>query len=80
MTFNCLNAANRGSAVLSVQYSQDLGVIDLWTNNSVVIPETSGTVDGVIFVITPNGNVNEVQATIPAGSSVFGRIHGNAAP
>ncbi|WP_165788832.1 InlB B-repeat-containing protein [Rubritalea profundi] len=81
MTFNCLNAANRGSAVMSIQYSKDLGVIDLWTNNSVVIPETSGTVDRVIFVITPNGNVNEVQATIPvAASSVFGRIHGNAAP
>jgi len=79
MTFSCLNAANRGSAVVSVQYSQDLGVIDLWTNNTVVIPESSGTFDGVIFIITPNGNVNDVEASVPAGalgSSVFGRIFG----
>jgi hypothetical protein len=79
MTFNCLNAANRGSAVMSVQYSQDMGVTDLWTNHTAVIPESSGTVNEVIFVITPNGNVNEVQATVPAGagSSIFGRILGD---
>lgn len=81
MTFNYLNAANRGSAVMSVQYSQDMGVTDLWTDHTVVIPESSGTVNGVIFIITPNGNTNEVQATIPAGvpgASVFGRILGNS--
>lgn len=81
MTFNYLNATNRGSAVMSVQYSQDMGVTDLWTDHTVVIPESSGTVNGVIFIITPNGNTNEVQATIPAGvpgASVFGRILGNS--
>ena len=81
MTFNYLNAANRGSAVMSVQYSQDMGVTDLWTDHTVVIPESSGTVNEVIFIITPNGNTNEVQATIPAGvpgASVFGRILGNS--
>ena len=81
MTFNCLNAASRGSSVLSIQYSQDLGVTDLWATNTVVIPEVSGTVGGVVFVITPNGNVNEVQATIPAAaSSIFGRVSGSEAP
>ena len=81
MTFNYLNAANRGSAVMSVQYSKDLGVTDLWTDHTVVIPESSGTVNGVLFIITPNGNTNEVQATIPAGatdSSFFGRILGHS--
>ena len=81
MTFNCLNAVSRGSSVLSIQYSQDLGVADLWTNNTVVIPETSSTVSGVVFVINANGNVNEVQATIPAAaSSLFGRVSGSLAP
>lgn len=83
MTFSYLNAANRGSAVICIQYSQDLGLTDSWTNNTVVIPESDGTVDGVDFVITPNGNVNEVQATIPAGtpgSSIFSRVLGDVSP
>jgi len=42
-----------------------------------VVPETSSTVGGVVFVITPNGEFNNVRASIPAvaGSArLFSRL------
>jgi hypothetical protein len=66
-----------------LQYSNDLGINDPWTNHTVAIPETSGTVGGVEFVITPveGTDLNQVQATVPesaAGSEgkVFVRLLG----
>jgi len=42
LTFSCLNAAKRGSAVLNVQQSSDLGISDAWL--LAPVPEmTSGT-------------------------------------
>src|SRR5690606_12138422 len=65
LSFSMLNAARRGAATLSVMDSYDLGVTDTWA--STVVPETTVIVGGVSFVITPNGIMNDVTATIDAG-------------
>jgi hypothetical protein len=75
LTFNCLNAANRGNAVLSVQQSSDLGVADPWT--AAVVPEaTGGPVNGVSFAVTPGNPLNGVVATIQASQAASGRLFG----
>jgi autotransporter-associated beta strand protein len=85
LTFDCLNATNRGAAVLKVQYSRDLGSTDLWaTHDSAVVPGTAPTtvtVGGVDYVTTANGDLIHVVATIPAsaaapGTKLFGRLKG----
>lgn len=70
MGFRCLKASKRGAASLSLQLSSDLGISDPWSNHQVFIPETSGTdpATGVNFTISPNGDYNDVQATIPPGA------------
>lgn len=81
LTFSMLNAANRGSAIANVQWSNDLGATDLWVGNTAAVPETSGTANSVSFIITPNGDLNDVEATIPSAESangkLFGRIEGS---
>ena len=74
LQFSMLNAASRGSAVVILEYSNDLGVADDWSSHRITIPETSSTVGGVVFVITPNGNSNQVQATIPATGAGNGKL------
>ena len=79
MNFSILNSSNRGAAVVRLQYSNDLGVTDPWAGNTVVIPDLSGTVGGISFVVTANGNMNQIQATIPASEAsssgkLFGRL------
>ncbi len=74
--FKVLNATKRGSAVLQLEYSGNLGT---WT--SVTVPDSSGSVGIVEFAITPNGDFNEVSATIPASAAngtgkVFLRLRG----
>lgn len=71
ITFKQRKAASRGTALLKLQHSRDLGITDLWTENAVTVPETSGPVGGVVFVITPidGQDINEVQATIPASAA-----------
>jgi hypothetical protein len=70
LSFNCLNAAHRGAATLSLQFSRDLGVGDSWEDHTVAVPSSSGIdpSSGVAFEVTPNGNINQVQATIPASA------------
>ncbi len=88
LSFRCLNAANRGAATLNLQFSRDMGgVADPWPNHQVAIPTTSGTdaTTGVVFVITPNGNLDEVEATIPVSASggtgkLFARLKAVPAP
>ncbi|HSP41503.1 MAG TPA: invasin domain 3-containing protein [Luteolibacter sp.] len=79
--FSMLNADNRGDAALTLQWSNDLGVTDLWENNEAVVPDVSGTVNGVEFVITPGDPTNAVEATIPStegtGGKLFGRLSGS---
>jgi uncharacterized repeat protein (TIGR02543 family) len=71
VSFNMLTSAARGSAVLRVQYSTDLGVNDPWTDHTITVPEVTSTVDGIDFVITPvsGENVVQVEATVSADAT-----------
>lgn len=73
ITFRCLNASSRGGTVLRLQHSPDLGAATTWS--TVDVPETSGTIGGVTFTVTPDGDFNRVTATIStAGGSHFARL------
>jgi hypothetical protein len=74
LEFSMLNAANRGDAKLSVQWSQDLGVTDPWENNVAPVPDADGTVNGVVFEITEGDPLNTVKATIPSSEGPEGRL------
>lgn len=87
LSFKYLKSSARGTAVLKLQYSSDLGVTDLWTNHTITVPDTSSTVGGVAFVIAPidGTDLNQVQATVPAtaaGTSgkIFVRLSGDNPP
>lgn len=87
LSFSCLSPANRGAATLSLQFSRDMGVTDPWESHTVPIPSSNGTdpASGVVFEVTPNGNFNQVQATLPAtvanGSGrIFCRLRALPAP
>nr|MCU0780109.1 InlB B-repeat-containing protein [Akkermansiaceae bacterium] len=68
-SFAMLNQATRGTAVLQLQYGTDL---KSWT--TIPIPEASGTLGGVEFIITPNGALNTVMAAIHPSSAPDGRL------
>ena len=75
LSFSCLNSASRGGASLNVQHSGDLGIGDAWT--SAAVPETTGgPFNGVSFTVTPNGNLNNVTATIPLSEAASGKLFG----
>lgn len=85
MTFDCLAAAARGSAVLNVQFSNDLGAADPWTGHEVAVPGTIGsfpdTGGGVSFEVSANGELLHVVATVAASKAsadgkLFGRLKG----
>jgi M6 family metalloprotease-like protein/uncharacterized repeat protein (TIGR02543 family) len=83
VSFQCLNASKRGSSTLSLQYTIDLGITDPWESHTQSVPDSSGTVGGVVFVVTPSGIFNHVQATIPASAAassgkIFARLRGHA--
>ena len=75
--FHCLPAAKRGSARLHLQYNANLGGAP-WTE--VVIPDVSGTVDGVEFTVTPvpGSDLVHIQASVPDGGAgrMFLRLAG----
>ena len=80
MTFRCLKAAKRGTAIPYVQYSKDLGQADFWSGHQAAVPESTSTVGDVIFTVTANGDYDDIIATIPAaaaasGGKLFGRLH-----
>jgi hypothetical protein len=82
LTFRCLKAALRGSAVLKVQSTKDLGQTDPWASHEAEVPDADGTVGGVFFDITPDADPAflNVRAEIPAsaaatGGKLFGRHH-----
>jgi hypothetical protein len=79
LTFSMRNALNRGDASLNVEHSSDLGLVDAW--EAALVPNTSGTVNDVVFAITADGILNDVIATIPAskaaGGKLFGRVESN---
>lgn len=82
LDFTCLKVAGRGDAVLSLQYSKDLGISDPWTSHEVVVPDTAGTVGVVVFSIPSTNadpNLVNLRATIPAsqaapGTKLFARL------
>ena len=77
LTFDCLSAANRGTAVLNVQHSSDLDIIDPWADALVPGTEPENvTVSGVNFVTSANTPLIHVVATIPAGNAVAGKLFG----
>lgn len=80
VNFTCLKVTNRGSAKLKIQVSDDLGVNDPWTSQEAVVPDTSGTANGVLFTVSANADPNlcNVQASIPNGSGdkAFVRLMG----
>ena len=53
LNFKLLKLSKRGTAVLKLQYSKDLGVTDPWTSHTITVPDSTGNVGGVDFVITP---------------------------
>ena len=74
LAFRCLKTANRGAAVLKVQYSSVPGQ---WTTHEAVVPDASGLVGGVNFAITPDADpaFTNVRAEIPVGpASPDGRL------
>jgi hypothetical protein len=79
MTFDCLAAAARGTAVLKLQYSKDLGVADLWSSHEVAVPGTEGSSDVgyVHFEATANGSLIHVVASVAASeASIDGKLFG----
>ena len=81
LSFQCLKASARGTAVLNVQYSNDLGVLDAW--HSAAVPEVTSAVGGISFTVTPitASDYQTISAEIPlsAASSdgkLFGRLLG----
>jgi len=72
--FRMLKASARGTALLKLQYSRDLGISDLWADHTILVPDSDGTVGGVDFVITPNAgeDYHDVQATVPASAAAGG--------
>lgn len=74
--FRIRNAANRGSARATLNWSQDLGISDPWVNNFAEVPDSSQTVNGVVFDIVSIGDLNQITATIPPTEGVNGKLFG----
>jgi hypothetical protein len=75
LTFSMRNAANRGTATLSVQHSGDLGVSDAWT--TVLVPDASGgPTDGVTFNVVGGDPLNSVTVTISSTEAANGKLFG----
>ena len=75
LTFRCLKSTKRGTAQLKVQSSSDLGASDPWTSHEAAVPDADGTVNGVVFDTTDDGDFINVIADIPAaGANGFGRL------
>jgi autotransporter-associated beta strand protein len=76
LEFSMRNAAKRGDASLTLQWSNDLGATDPWSGNAAAVPDADGTVNGVVFDITPGDPLNSVKATIPATEAAVGKLFG----
>lgn len=79
MTFRCLKTANRGGAVLKVQYSKDLGQTDFWAGHQAVVPDADGTVGSVFFDISADANaalINVRAEILASEASASGKLFG----
>ena len=71
ITFRCLKTTSRGTAVLKVQFTNNLGQPNLWSNQEAVVPDADGTVGSVFFDTTADADpafIN-VRAEIPASAA-----------
>lgn len=88
MFFTTLKSSARGAASIKVQYSKDLGALDLWTNHQAEVPDVSGTdgPTGIVFEIQDlGGDFISVYARIPAaaagtGKKLFSRVNATLPP
>lgn len=87
LSFKMLNSARRGTAILNLQYSSDLGITDPWSNNTIQVPDDNSRFGEVEFEITPieGTDHNQVHVTIPAltvgdGGKFFARLQGMFEP
>jgi hypothetical protein len=82
LSFRCMNAARRAGATLHLEHSAALGLSGPWS--SILVPDASGDSGGINFVVTPDGDFNQVSATVPAGEAdagrLFARLRAQAAP
>ena len=74
MTFSARNDASRGSAILNIQHSSDLGIGDSWV--SVPVTDAGTAASGVTFSITPGSPNNTVTATISNTEATAGKLFG----
>jgi autotransporter-associated beta strand protein len=77
LEFDCLAAADRGTATFAVQHSSDLGQLDAWAETAVpgvVGSHTAGVVDFEITAPAPAGGLLKVVATIPATETAAGKV------
>lgn len=78
LNFQCLKAGARGTAILDVQYSNDLGKTDPW--HSAAVPDSTppGPINGVVFTVTPitASNYQNITAEIPQTAASAGRLFG----
>ncbi len=65
-----------GVATVILEYSNDLGVADPWANHQIAVPGSSSTIENIVFVITANGDLVDVRATIPAAAAGAGKLFG----
>lgn len=72
LTFGMLNADNRRVASLSVEYSGSLGNSDPWI--AAQVPDTTGIVNGVNFIVNQGNPHNSVTAIIPVSGARSGRL------
>lgn len=84
-TLQSLTAEHRHDAWMALEYSSDLGMTDPWSNHRILIPDTTGTIQGIDFQITPNGSLQDVQIIIPASlyeseEQFFFRFSGGIGP
>lgn len=76
LTFSMLPVSSRGSASLAIEHSNSLAN-GSWT--PVNVPNSSGTVDEIVFTITLTNPLNvtdKIPASKAAGGKLFGRIKG----
>jgi len=80
LTFRCLTDASRGTAVLYVEHSHDLGGTDPWVASAAVTDATGGpAVNGVTLSVGLVESRNSVTATIDSSQAdgtgrLFGRL------
>jgi len=81
LRFRCLKSTKRGGTVLKVQFSTDMGLADSWASHEAAVPDVDGTVNGVIFDTTDDGDFINVIADIPSAEPAkFTRLTATSTP